>query len=72
MVKKKTKKDTKGLKKRILELLKKNPRGLTLIEISKLTGFSTITAARYIAELKGEKKIDIRKVGSANLHYLRE
>ena len=72
MVKKKTKKDSKGLKENILELLKKNPRGLTLVEISKLAGFSTITIAKYIAELKGEGQIDIRAVGSANLHYLRK
>jgi len=60
------------IKKKILRLLEKNPRGLTLIEISKHLGNSRVTIAKYIAELKGEDKIDIRPVGSANLHYKKE
>ncbi len=65
-------KKNKRIKENILKVLEKNPRGLTLKEISKILGYSTITIARYIAELKGEKKIDIRPVGSANLHYIKE
>jgi len=60
------------LKNSIAYLLKKNPRGLTIVQLSKLTKISTITVSKTLAELKGEGKIDIVRAGSAKMHYWRE
>jgi len=60
---KKTKKDL------VIELLKKNRDGLTIMEISNLLKISRNTAAIALAELKGAQLIKIRPVGMAKLHY---
>lgn len=56
-------------KELVTEILKKNARGLTIVEISRLLKFSRNTVAIVLAELKGEGKISIRPVGKAKLHY---
>ena len=61
----------KDKKQLIVDLLKKNRDGLTVIEISKLLKFSRNTVAVYLAELRGENKIRVREVGMAKLHYLK-
>lgn len=53
----------------VVNLLKNNPRGLTQIELSRLTKHSTHTIAIILAKLEGAKKIEIRNAGSAKLHY---
>ena len=53
----------------VVDVLRKNPMGLTIIEISKLLKISRNTVAVVLAELKGEKTIMIRPVGKAKLHY---
>jgi predicted transcriptional regulator len=59
-----------GTKKEIVvNVLKKNPMGLTIVEISKLLNISRNTVAVVLAELKGEKTITIRPIGKAKLHY---
>ena len=55
----------------VVDVLKKNPMGLTIVEISKLLNISRNTVAVVLAELKGEKTIMIRPVGKAKLHYWR-
>ena len=55
--------------RKVIELLKKNPRGLTLIELSRLTDYSAHTVAIILAHLDGAQKIEIRRAGSAKLHY---
>lgn len=57
------------IKNKVEELLKKNPQGLTIQEISDKLNFSRITISIALAELKGEDKMDIREVGQAKLHY---
>jgi len=59
----KTKKDL------VIELLKKNSDGLTIIEISKSLKISRNTVAVVLAELNGGGLIRIRPVGKAKLHY---
>lgn len=59
----KTKKDL------VIELLKKNTGGLTIIEISRELKISRNTVAIVLAELKGAEKIRIRPIGKAKLHY---
>lgn len=60
-----------GKREDIIKLLRKNTDGLTISEIARSLMFSRNTVAVYLAELKGEKKIRIREVGMAKLHYLK-
>ena len=59
----------KSKKDLVVETLKKNSDGLTVIEISKILKISRNTAAVALAELKGAGLIRIRPVGVAKLHY---
>ncbi|MEM3393692.1 MAG: helix-turn-helix domain-containing protein [Candidatus Methanomethylicia archaeon] len=63
------KKDKKEL---IVNALKEHPDGLTIQEISRLTGMSRITATIYLHELLGEGKITERKIGAYRLFNLKE
>jgi len=56
----------------IINILRKNPDGLTLTSIAQLTGLHRHTATKYVYELKGAGVIIERDVGSAKLCYLRE
>jgi predicted transcriptional regulator len=58
-------------KDKIIEILKNNPQGLTINEIKDKANTTRHTASIVLAELKGEKKIVIRQVGMAKLHYWR-
>ena len=58
-------------KELVVELLKKDREGLTIIEISRILKISRNTAAVALAELKGAELIRIRPVGMAKLHYWR-
>ncbi len=53
----------------ITSTLKKNPMGLTIVELSRLLKISRNTVTVVLAELKGEGVIMIRPVGKAKLHY---
>jgi len=58
--------------KEIIEkLLKENPQGLTIQELSDKAKVTRNTIAIVLAELKGEKRIVIREVGQAKLIYLK-
>lgn len=59
----------KSKKELVVELLKKNTDGLTIIEIAELLKISRNTVAVALAELKGAGQIRIRQVGMAKLHY---
>ena len=59
----------KTKKEVVIEILKKNPMGLTIVEISKLLKISRNTVALALAELKGEGNIIIRPIGKAKLYY---
>ena len=59
-------------KNKVEEILKNNPTGLTIQEISDKLKTSRITISIALAELRGEDKIDIREIGNAKLHFLRE
>jgi predicted transcriptional regulator len=59
----------KSKKEAVVELLKRNSDGLTIIEIADLLEFSRNTVAVALAELKGAELIRIRQVGMAKLHY---
>jgi len=53
----------------VINLLKKNTDGLTIMEIATLLKISRNTVAVALAELKGAGLIRIRPVGMAKLHY---
>lgn len=53
----------------VINLLKKDSQGLTIIEISKILKISRNTVAVALAELKGANLIRIRPVGKAKLNY---
>ena len=59
----------KSKKEAVIELLKKNSDGLTIIEISKALKISRNTVAVALAELKGAQLIRIREIGKAKLNY---
>jgi predicted transcriptional regulator len=51
----------------ILSVLKKEPRGMTIQEISKLGKLSRFKVTIYIHELLGEKRVTERKIGAYKL-----
>ena len=55
--------------KKVEKILKENPEGLTITEISKFLKITRNTVAIALAELKGAKQIRIREIGMAKLHY---
>ncbi|MBD3249151.1 hypothetical protein GF336_03840 [Candidatus Woesearchaeota archaeon] len=57
-------------KNRVIDILKENTNGLTISELKDLAGTTRHTVSIALAELKGEGKISIRKIGMAKLHYL--
>lgn len=59
----------KTKKELVMNILKKDSQGLTIIEISKILKISRNTVAIALAELKGAELIRIRPVGKAKLHY---
>ena len=61
----------KEKKDSVVELLKKNREGLTVMDISKELNISRNTVAVALAELKGANSIKIRPIGMAKLHYWR-
>ena len=56
-------------KELVIDLLKHNSDGLTIIEIANLLKISRNTVPVVLAELKGAQLIRIRPVGKAKLHY---
>ena len=59
----------KTKKELVIELLKKNSDGLTIIEISKELKISRNTVTIALAELKGAELIRVRPIGKAKLNY---
>ena len=58
-----------GKKELVVNLLKENTGGLTIVEIAKILKISRNTVAVALAEMKGEGAVRIRPVGVAKLHY---
>ena len=55
---------------RIRELLKSNPKGLTIEEVSKKLELNRSTAAKYLTSLVVSGQADMRTLGPAKLFYL--
>ncbi len=58
-------------KSEIINLLTERDYGLTIEEIAVALKTSRTTASKYLAILEAEKKIRVREVGKAKLHYPR-
>ncbi|NCN87078.1 helix-turn-helix domain-containing protein [archaeon] len=54
----------------ILDLIKKNPEGLTITEIVLKSKFSRSTVRTILANLEGAKKIIYRSIGMAKVYSL--
>lgn len=53
----------------IKTLLKEDPRGLTIQELSEKTHVSRITAAMALMKMEGANLIEVRRIGNCKLHY---
>jgi biotin operon repressor len=60
------------VKKRVIEILKEHPEGLTTVDISKYIGMSRHSVTKYIYQLLGEGSIYQREIGTAKLCYLKK
>ncbi|MBN2734679.1 MAG: PAS domain S-box protein [Methanomicrobiaceae archaeon] len=54
----------------ILNLLKDNPRGMSLKQITDAMGMNRITVARYLDILKTSGRVDMEPCGQAKVYYL--
>jgi len=61
----------RDIRNEIIEILRKHPEGLTIVEIEKILKVSKHTAVKYIYQLVGEGLIHQREVGTAKLCYLK-
>ena len=57
---------------KIKEILRKDNRGLTIQELSKMTQVSRIITSIALAKLEGEGLVIIRPIGNCKLHYLKK
>jgi predicted transcriptional regulator len=58
------------MKENIIFVLKRNPHGLSIGELTKKLKRNRFTVTKYLFELVGERKVKIRKIGMAKLCYL--
>jgi|YelNatPaOPRAMG01_1025707.scaffolds.fasta_scaffold25226_2 predicted transcriptional regulator len=65
---------TKGVevREKILRELSKTERGLAIKDLSEKSCASRYTVAKVLERLLGEGKIEVRKIGTAKLHYLKK
>jgi hypothetical protein len=59
------------VKKRIIEILKEHPEGLTTVDISKYVGMSRHSVTKYIYQLLGEGTIFQKEIGAAKMCFLK-
>ena len=60
------------IKRKTLEILRNNPQGLTIADLSRLIKAHRQTITKYVLELKGADVIFRRRIGAVTLHYLKE
>jgi len=59
-------------KKRVGDILRDHPEGLSILRVAKLSGMHRHTATKYVYQMIGSGEIYQRQVGSAKLCYLKE
>jgi len=55
---------------RILEVLRKNPRGTNIREIAEATKINRMSVAKYLEVLTALETVEVRAMGNAKLYYL--
>jgi DNA-binding transcriptional ArsR family regulator len=67
-----TPKPAEEVRKKIIDLLKDHPEGLSINDISKKVDVHRHTASKYIFYLEGAGEVIVRKIGVVNLVYKKE
>ncbi len=62
--------ETAGVSTTILKLLKSNPRGLTVTDISKKIGLNRNSTAKHLGIFTAEGKVEVREIGTAKVYSL--
>jgi predicted transcriptional regulator len=62
-------KDLKGV---LLKIILKNPEGLTVTQVTEISGVNYMTVSKYLAVLEAENKISCRKIGMAKLFQVKK
>lgn len=60
------------LKEKIVDILRDHPEGLTIQELSKLTGAHRQTVRAYLQWLQGADVVYQRRIGAVSLNYLKK
>ena len=60
------------LKEQLVDILSKHPEGLTIQELSKLTGAHRQTVRSYLQWLQGADIVYQRRIGAVTLNYLKK
>ena len=60
----------KNTRDKIVDVLKKHPEGLMILDISRLIGVSRVTVSKYIYVLTLEGVVVQRRIGAAKLCFL--
>ena len=60
-----------SIKEKILKILDDHPEGLLIQDISKYIGKSRYIVTKWLYELRGEGRIQIRELSKAKLVYSR-
>ncbi len=55
---------------RIREILKNNPRGMNVTEVSKELGMNRLTVAKYLEMLEVSGQVDVKRFGPAKVYFI--
>ncbi|MFH2028302.1 MAG: methanogen output domain 1-containing protein [Nanoarchaeota archaeon] len=58
------------VEKKIIDLIKKSPLGVTSSEIARFLGINRVTITKYLAVIKQKAKIDFKEFGKAKMWYI--
>ncbi len=58
------------IEKKIIDMVKKSPLGLTSSEIARYLGINRVTLTKYLAVIKEKTLIDFKQFGMAKLWYI--
>lgn len=61
-----------NLKRKLVDILRNHPEGLTIQELSRLTGTHRQTVRSYLQWLQGADIIYQRRIGAVSLNYLKK
>jgi len=64
--------NSEKIKKRIIQILREHPEGLTIQDLSNTMKMHRQTVTKYVLWLVGEGVVHRRRIGAITLHYLKE